>query len=893
MRKIVIALLTGVVAVGAGLYLDLAIWRPLFVVAETLPLAEQALATPDLLVLAGLNAKQAVFLERWFMDAPAVAASPPSPPPAAGDRTLLDHLRAAKIDPRGGLDYVLYALYLSETRGLRQAIALIGRFDPAAVGAYLANELHAKPVATAGQPSYALTLTDSTTCQAASTWLVTVAPGWVLIADPASHAALASRFSHAPRGDDGEVAWWRELARSDVASIAIRRPDRLESAASIPFMEPAAKTIAPEVEAFQRAYLGLGIKAVPPEGQLRLVLDAKDASRAAEQIKAWQRAVGDSRDRWAGTMPTVARLYDGLTIRTQGARSTVDVTVNRATAARLQDVGNELVASVLGGFGVPAGSQPTSSGAEQLETNPPKFEPVASISGLGPYDPAAQFAEKIDVAAGPFGLRLDAIRLGGEAGLEVVVESFANAIPNIAAGPERAKLVIDSVMSTTGQELMKREDCGRERNNLPAAFTSALPPRIKASKTVRLVAGADARALQRIAGHVELHLPTRTETVAIAEPKAGTVVEKHGARVSINQVAGGSLSYQITGASDRVLLLRALNAKGQQLASHMKVSGDLLLGDGLAARNDYSGDISALEIVFAAEEQTTTFPFVLTNFSLAGEARPLARDDAPEFQPYSHQALRAQYSTDVPGRPGAWKPLPPLEKTQARLGAAQIEPFELSLDKVQPIYLLKLDFTLRGPEAPGFRRRFNLGELRLTRVALKDGSVLTPPARDGTAGSRQADRSAWSAPVRFMAAPKQGVLTTSPSFLIETKAKAQDLRSVEGSLSLQFPTALETLRLDDLSVGQTAGVGDLTITVAERSRQSLVLQTNQDGQRVVYVRLLDAQGQALPFSGPQITALPDGGSRFDLSPFNAPARAEIVIAKEMETETLPFSLSLP
>ena len=877
MRKIALALLTGVVALGAGLYLT--VWRPLFALPETLPRAEQALATPGLLLLAGVNAKQAVFLERWFMDTPAV--SPPGAPlPAVGERDFLDHLRGAHVDPRRDLDYVLYGLYPSKDAELRQAVALIGRFDAAGIGAYLTGELHAKPIATAGPTSYETTLTDANSCKPASTWMVTVEPGWILLADPVSHPALVSRLAGAPPSDDGEMRWWHELALSDVAAIAIRRPDRLEGGASIPFIGPAAGAIAPAIEAFERAYLGLGISAVPPQAQLRMVLDARDAGRAAGQIKTWQHAIEESRAHWTSTMPAVARLYDGLSLRTDGPRSTVDVTVNRTMVARLRDVGNELIGQIFGGLGITTDAQPSGPGSEQIESNPPKFEPVASVSGLGSYDPKAQFAEKVDATGGPFGLRLEAIHMASkpEDGLELGVAGFANGIPNLAADTARAKLFIDSVTSTSGQELLKREDCGRERNGKPAEFTSMIPPRLSASKTVHLTPGADARALQRIAGHVALRLPTKTEAVTVADPKPGTVVEKYDARVTISQVAGGTLSYQITGERDRVLLIRALNAKGQQLASHMKLSGDLLLGSGLAARADYAGSIAALEIVFAAAEETAEFPFVLNDFSFAGEKRSLARDDTPEFQPYGRQAFQAQYST----------PLPPPEKAQPRLAVTEAGPFEISIDKAQPFFQLTLSMTVRGPDAPGFRRRFNLGDLELTRIALRDGSVLTRPDQTGNA----ADRSVWSVPLRFQSSPKSAVLSASENFSIDTKAKPQDLQSIEGRLSVRLPTALETVRLDDLGVGQTVRSGDVTVTVTGRGRQSLTLETNQDAAHITYIRLLDREGQALMFSGPDVTALPDGSSRFNLSPINAPARAEIVIARLMETQTLPFSLAV-
>ena len=69
MRKtILIALVAAIVAAGGGLYL--AVLRPLRAVSDTVPLAEQALATPDAELLAGINVKQAAFLERWLIGAP-------------------------------------------------------------------------------------------------------------------------------------------------------------------------------------------------------------------------------------------------------------------------------------------------------------------------------------------------------------------------------------------------------------------------------------------------------------------------------------------------------------------------------------------------------------------------------------------------------------------------------------------------------------------------------------------------------------------------------------------------------------------------------------------------------------------------------------------------------
>jgi hypothetical protein len=888
MRKItLIALLAAIVAAGGSLYLG--VLRPLLAVSDTVPLAEQALATPDAVLLAGINVKQAAFLERWFIGAPTTNAATA---PRGGELSLLGHLQAAHVNPRRDVDYVLVAAYPGPAETVGRAIALTGRFDPVAVNAYLANTLHGKRLATAKPESYEVTLTDPASCRQTGSWVVTVDANWILIADAASHAALLTRLMSPTERNDGELDWWRPLARADLLSIGVRNPARLESATATPMLKSAAQEIAIKADAFQRVYIGFRIKPVPPEGQLRLVIDAKDEARAAEQIATWHRAIGESRERWAGAMPSVAALYDSLTIHSEGARNTAEVTVGRAAIANVQHIVSELLAGVLGGFGVNTTIPATSPDAERIESNPAKFDPAVDASRLVAYDPAAQFAEKVDRIEGPFGMRLEEIRQGAAAdsGLELVIGGFANAIPNVAANPERARLFVDGVKSTAGQELLKVEDCGRDRNSEPANFSEASAPRLHATKTLHLIAGAEQHSVQRIDGHVELRLPTRTETIRVAHPAADTVIEKYGVTVRVTKLAGSSVSYEVTGARDRLLLLRALNAKGQPLDRSMMVSGDFLFGDGSQGQSEYHGTIDALDIVLAADEQTLTYPFTLTDFSLAEDGRSSARDEAPEYQAYDEKALRRDYATPRRGHDDVWKTLPPPEKPQPRLGVAQLEPFELSFDKALSFYALKLDFGVRGPVAATFLRRFNVGQMRLTQIELKDGSVLTPPTGPDAAG---AFAPKWSAPLRFMSTPRQGVLATSLDLLIDTKAKPEELRSVAGALDVQLPQKIETLRLDDLSVGQRAQWQDVTISVVGRSRHGVTFHVNKDGNRVVYIRLMNAQGEALAFFGPQVTNLPDGSTRFELSPFNPPARAQIVLASEIESKSLPFSFALP
>ena len=101
MRKTLLVVIAGLLAVGAGLYV--VVVRPVMAPSEEAPIAERALVKPDVVLLADVNVKQAVFLEKWFLGSPVFAADG-RPLPAAQERTLLDHLRAANVDPRRDID---------------------------------------------------------------------------------------------------------------------------------------------------------------------------------------------------------------------------------------------------------------------------------------------------------------------------------------------------------------------------------------------------------------------------------------------------------------------------------------------------------------------------------------------------------------------------------------------------------------------------------------------------------------------------------------------------------------------------------------------------------------------------------------------------------------------
>ncbi len=857
MRKTLLVVIAGLLALGVGLYV--VVVRPVVAPSDEAPIVEGALVKPDVVLLADVNVKEAVFLEKWFLGSPVFDAADGRPLPAQ-ERTLLGHLRAANVDPRRDLDQLFYALYPADDAGLRQAIVLLGRFHPAAVGDYLARELHGIPRVVSGRDSYEITTRDLTTCQPSSAWMVTVDSKWILVADASSHSALLPRLTGAPDDAGTALGWWRPLARADVLGLAVWDPNQLRSAVTQPILKASADAVTAEAAGVQRVYLGLGVKPVPPQGRLRFVIDAQDATRVGQQLAAFEHALDESRARWADTMPTVAALYSSLQVRSEGGRTAIEFTVDRTVAANLQQLVNELIAAAFGGLGLHPATPASGPPAEQLDSHPAVFQPSLAASTLPGYDSKAQFAEDVDQAEGPFGLRIESIRLGStpEVGLELAVDAFSGPIPNLVGDDTHVRLF----------------------------------GRLKAEKIVRLVPEADPKALQSVSGHVELRLPTRTEVVTVPRGERGTIIRRYGATFLASKVAGGKVSFRTGGDTDRVLLFRALNGKGQPLASQGGYSGHFLFGEGISGEKDYAGEVDRVEVVFAADTQTLAFPFTLTKMSLTGTGNAFP-DRTPPFRPYGYEAMRADQSLAGRRGPGqdSWKRLSAPVKPESHQSLALLEPFELYFDRAQAFYALKLDFTLRSPDLPNFQSAFSVGQLRLTRIELKDGTAVEPPTSGDPAEPPSMLRSKWDTTVRFTDTPKDGALATPLSLFVNTKAKPEELKTLRGILTVQFPKTFDTLRLDDLTVGRKAQLGDMTVTVLKQGRKSLTLETSRDGDSVVYIRLLNADGQAVTFFGPQTAALPGGAQTFELSPLGAYDTAEVIVAHDRDTKSYAFVLT--
>ena len=267
------------------------------------------------------------------------------------------------------------------------------------------------------------------------------------------------------------------------------------------------------------------------------------------------------------------RQREGSRRRRAGARSSSPSTARSPpTPSACVD---ELLAAALGGLGVRVSGPAAAPPAERIDTAPLRSCPRSRRARCPPTIRRRRSPRRWTRSRGrsaPARRASPERRPRGRPGAGH--RGIREGDPESRRQRRAVRLVLDSVKATGGQELLRPEACGRERNPQPAAFKSWGSHRLKATKTVRLIAGADPRALQSVSGRVQCACPRGRKSSAWTT-RSPARRSRSTARSSPSPGwTGGTVSYQIAGARDRVLLFRALNSKGQPLASPSSFSSD-------------------------------------------------------------------------------------------------------------------------------------------------------------------------------------------------------------------------------------------------------------------------------------------------------------------------------
>jgi len=861
-----LALGAALLAVGAVfLYKRYAL--PQYVGASNVLIAtENALATPETLFLGSVDLEYIKTFSTKLQGRPAL---PDLATAESAPGSVLDTLGRLVQAHSGALSYFSAAVYLTKDGAFSTALVAGGDIRVEEIIKALQDNPQAKPAPNLAN-AWIVQVEDPDNCRLSKEWTVVFSKNRIVAVDGRETGLIERLQSDTPAARN--LDRWREFRKDRFAAAALFPPEALPQGLG-PLVQGPAETIKLGLNEFDGAYLGASARAFPPSGKIALWLSARSPAVAAEKARAWQAALVSSRKDWEKIIPTFAVLHDRATIGTRDNLLLADISLDKSLADQLRNLPGELIALFFSGFNFklqPKASDPAAkTPTERIDKQARQFIAEVSAAQLKPFDPETSFAEPADVVAGPFGIQLAGIRLteSEPRTLELEVRAAGTHLPNSGDNAEHMlAFSIASVRDKDGKELLQSASCGPDRNALPAHPVQQLGTEVlAATKKVHLIASARPADVASIQGAVRLNLPTRVETIALTPAKAGDRIEPDGLRIELTQVEPSAISYRVSGDTDRLLLLRAKNAKGEVLAQVSSFKMDGVWGSGKSVTQAFAGVPASVEFVVARAVEQKNYAFELKG------ARPQsqnarAMDKAPTFGPYPKIELGRDLRQSIT-----------VKRFQPPMASAKAGPAIVDLEWANAFKSLRLGLALYLPPLKNLEGALSAAEVEIQGLTLVDGTVRRP--RIGELH--------WRTLVPMNRAGNE-LFSGRAAFDTGIESPADSLRSIAGRVSLHLPLVLQKTSAA-VEVGAQTDTSCGSIELTEITRGGLTLAGAGDPACLFAVRALNAEGKDLRVSNGAIEwTAKDWRDRFTVS--GIPSSLELVTLKKSETLNFPFVL---
>ncbi len=853
--------------------------------------AENALALPDMVALVHFDIGHAVDVERSLLgreDADALLD------PVTDATALAGLLVEGGIRLRDSVDHLVGAAVVGGERMGLVGIAL-GRFDVARIAALLPKVYQVETSEIDGAPALTLTKRDIDTCKVSDPVLVHLTERRIVIGAPVLVGLVLERLG--ARFDAAvDLADWRAFRAGKVVSAALLvPPEMLDRAMADPITRMATKAVEDDLAEIRRVFAGASFQMLPPGLRAETWIDTGDAVWPDKTARAYANWKAELDEDVGQNLPTLMRLIDYLTIDADGDRLVATATVSKGFLREVERLPRELLSLAFAGIGrksSTAAKQPTAEEqivpAEQLAS----YLARVDVGAVEPFDGTRERGFKADAAAGPFAVRLQALRFaeGEEDVIEVEFEALSGALPNMAVdtmhaikGEPRAELFITHVRDNYGREMLRTEDCGPARNALGGELkpttryhqvdnASVFVAAVSGSKAVRLVPGASIRDIASVAGHFRLRLATRTETRRITAPFAGAVIEAPEVRVKLAEADSGTIKYEISGRSDRVLAVRALNGSAQYLRGAGSYASGRLLGAGKTVGKSFQGRPVIAEFIVAAEETVETYPFRLSPVAPRFESwdfpKPF-RVAAIGKKAFAQKAAKLDLSAACAGRPAD----------------RQLKPFQLCPKSFRVGWgMVRGQFRLLGPGQPALDRNLSALELRIESVRVA-----------GQAAGAESIPLAMASFVDLRSFYGKDYLEGTPWLDTAQPDALEDktIAAVQGRLVVRLPKRLARLTVDVTELGNAAvhnsGLGAKLVEIGDGR---LKLEITGPRERVVQFVPRDGAGTVLAANNERLERVENSSHWLaTLAVSGRPATLDIVFAEAQDR--LDYAFDLP
>ena len=887
---IVVGLLIGVGAGGYWFYMRGTGPKPVPVAVVE---AENALALPEVVGLMHFNVDHAVGIERTLLgeeDRQALLA------PISNSDSIGGILIRGGVNLRESVDHFVGAAFIMET-GLATVGIALGNFPVARVAELLSEIYQVEEAVIAGIPVLMLTKADPVTCQVSAPLAVHLSSQRIVMGDPALVGPVLERLDAKARSAIS-LEDWRAYRQGKILSLALlTSPKDLAEAIPLPMVRMSAEAADDKLEVIEKVYAGVSFEALPPSLEIETRVETNDPAWAPDTVRAYESWITDVDADIRRELPALARLQEHLSIESDGPHLIARASISKDFLRDAAEIPVELLKLAFSGFGAVASSgNPTDTSEEQ--TVPPEelttYRASLSHRQLPQFDPELDQNFKTLAQTGPFGIRIKAFRLteAEDQVVEIELEVASGELHNMDVdsmhqvnGDARAQLFITGVLDSDGQDLLRPEPCGADRNSVGGELRPVSKflyidnefvqvPAVSGSKAVRLKPGKGVRDVASIVGHVRLRLPTTTKTHRIQAPFGGQVIQTPIVRIRVNQSEPGSVKYEISGQADNVLATRALNASGEYLRASESYGFNRFLGVGKTIDKSFQGRPAIAEFVVATAEVVERY-----SFEISPAAPGFGRWDHPK--PFTVSATNADEfrasaaKTDLSGA------------CEDRPEDSQVKPLQLCPLSAQVGWSgVQSQFRVLAPKLPGLAGNLSALEIRLASMAVQE----SPGA------SEQRIPSVSSAYLQlrtsFGTDALEDTVWLSSDAPEEIKDKA--IVAVQGTLVARLPEKLAKMTLDVTELGNRAeDESGLTARLVGIENGSLQLDVTGPREKIVQFVPLDAEGVVLATSGVRLDRLDESDRwRGTLMVSGRPATLDIVFAEVQERLEYAFDMAV-
>jgi len=597
---------------GFGWYM---LYQPL---DEKAMAVEDALADDRLVVIAHADVEKISLLQRHWLG----QFDPEALPISSAERSVLDSLYSGPADFAERVRHLFLGVHAkSADRDGGVGLVLVGDFNAAAILDTLRAHYDLKDM---GEGRWEITgkigegeifvcpeKSGDNAGRKPKIPVLRITNDLMVIANGAEYEAHLWQRLAIGAASNRDLSGWRDYRNGQLASLMALLPSGVGEALS-----GTAGALAGHAARQAPSVTNVGMRVAPSLSGLKTELrltsgDTAWNSATAGQLRA---QLGELAKKGQGISPSFSKLVDRISVQDNAAFVEISVDLDRQLLADLGQVVQEGMDSIFSVQDAPAGDS-AAPAEDQLMSSPYDYALGRDLQQLPPLD-AANDGEGF--RSGGLGADFSKIERNEEGLYQILVEGIA-ALPswpddrlNQSSPKVELSLWVDDVTDAQGRSLMRDERCLDKRvmfgaNHEPSKSENAFNGKVSTNKQVRLREGVKVAEIAAIRGRIRLSAPTAVARIAVPLQQ-GAKAEHAGMRFFLNNHRpDGSVTYQLSGATDRLLELRALNKEGKPLQQ------DWSMGSGGRTTVHFLGHVASLELYVVEQQANHESKFELTN----------------------------------------------------------------------------------------------------------------------------------------------------------------------------------------------------------------------------------------------------------------------------------------